>query len=197
MALVAKSATSQQIMRLQAGRAVNAVAELLRDKLHVPNIYIAPRPSIIAADVLAVDRGGAGDLHAVLIRTGKDFGTRPSKKPTSNREYQQEINAWYANIRKQVKQIHTQLMSLPAHYRYWAIPSSGKELLFGELAPLGLFSPDGIGRVGLIAITDKGELPPVAEIIITPERFRVDGAKLHNIETKLLDKVRPDIEVRI
>jgi hypothetical protein len=32
---------------------------------------------------------------------------------------------------------------------------------------------------------------------IAPERFRVDPAKLEAIETKLLAKGRPDIEVRI
>jgi hypothetical protein len=32
---------------------------------------------------------------------------------------------------------------------------------------------------------------------VVPERFRVDPAKLKAIETKLLAKCRPDIEVRI
>jgi len=52
-------------LRQREGRAINAVAELLRRKLSVPNIYLEPPPSLISADVLAVDRGGAGDLHAV------------------------------------------------------------------------------------------------------------------------------------
>jgi hypothetical protein len=37
----------------------------------------------------------------------------------------------------------------------------------------------------------------MAEMAIVPERFRVEPAKLKTIETKLLAKSRPDIEVRI
>jgi hypothetical protein len=87
-------------------------------------------------------------------------------------------------------------MSLPAHYRYLALSQSACDLVLGELRPV-LYSPDGIGRIGIIAISGGGEEPPRAEIVIAPERFRVDAAKLGNIEKKLLEKVRPDIEVRI
>ncbi len=62
---------------------------------------------------------------------------------------------------------------------------------------LGLYAQDGIGRLGIITITEKGTDSPIAEIVVTPERFRVDPAKLKAIETKLLAKSRPDIEVRI
>lgn len=46
---------------------------------------------------------------------------------------------------------------------------------------------------------ERGEEPPLAEISIAPERFRVDAAKLGKIEKNLINnkKVRPDIEVRI
>ena len=89
-------------------------------------------------------------------------------------------------------------MSLPAHYRYLAIPvpQINFELVMGELAPV-LYSPDGIGRLGVIRIIDRGEESPVAELAIAPERFRVDPVKLGKIEKTILEKVRPDIEVRI
>jgi hypothetical protein len=61
----------------------------------------------------------------------------------------------------------------------------------------GLFPEDGIGRLGVITIREKGEDSPTAEMAIVPERFRVDAAKLKSIETRLLAKSRPDIEVRI
>jgi hypothetical protein len=60
-------------MRQREGRATNAVVELLRRKLSVPNIYTEPPSSIIPVDVLAVDCGDAGDLDAVEIKLAKDL----------------------------------------------------------------------------------------------------------------------------
>ena len=179
-------------LRQQKGRAVNAVAEVLRKKLLVPSIYLEPHSPYIAADVLAVDRAGSGDLHAVEIklRVGDDF-RRPE-------DLDQMIGAWMQYIREATKKTRGHLMSLPAHYRYLALPHDSLSLLVGEIGP-HLYSPDGIGRIGIIAITDRGEEPPTAEISIAPERFRVDAVKLSKIEKNLIDnkKVRPDIEVRI
>jgi hypothetical protein len=86
---------------------------------------------------------------------------------------------------------------MPVHFRYLAILAESFDLALGELGRLGLFPADGIGRLGVIVIVEKGEGPPAAEMDIAPERFRVDPAKLKAIETKLLAKSRPDIEVRI
>jgi len=49
----------------------------------------------------------------------------------------------------------------------------------------------------VITIKDRGEESPVAEMAAVAERFRVDPARLSSIESKLLTKNRPDIEVRI
>ncbi len=92
---------------------------------------------------------------------------------------------------------HRQLMSVPAHFRYLAVPAGSFDALHGELLQLGLYAQDGIGRLGIITITEKGADSPIAEIALAPERFRVDPAKLKTVETKLLAKSRPDIEVRI
>jgi len=112
-----------------------------------------------------------------------------------------EINknnaTWYTKFSQLMQKIHQQLMSMPSHYRYLAIPSDSRDLVLGELGKLGFFNEDGIGRLGLITIVDNGNDPTVAELDIKPERFRMDPAKLKAIETKLLDKSRPDIEVRI
>jgi len=102
-----------------------------------------------------------------------------------------------SKYREKLQNIHRHVMSLPAHYRYLAIPADSFDLAFSELGHLGLFPEDGIGRLGVITIRKNGEEAPTAEIAIAPERFRVDAAKLKNIETKLLAKSRPDIEVRI
>lgn len=186
--MTVKSEARTLTARQQKGRAVNAVAELLRKRLSVPNIYIEPPSSVIAADVLAVDRAGSGDLHAVEIRIEIEFVRPPAPRANAPR------GGWI--LPERMKEIHARIMSLPAHYRYLAIPQGIRDVLVEELGDL-LYSPDGIGRIGIITVTDQGKEPPVAELSIAPERFRVDPAKLRSIETKLLAKVRPDIEVRV
>jgi hypothetical protein len=185
--MTVKSETRRLTARQQTGRAVNAVAELLRKKLSVPNIYLEPHSPLISADVLAVDRAGSGDLHAVEIKLESEFAK--SVAAVLNPKL------WtLTNVRMMMKRMHSPL--LPAHYRYLAIPKGSWDLSGGELGP-DLYAADGIGRIGIIAIIDQGEQPPIAELSIAPERFRVDAARLRSIETKLLAKVRPDIEVRI
>jgi hypothetical protein len=179
--------------RQREGRALNSVAELLRRILSVPNIYFEPPSALIAADVLAVDRAGAGDLHAVEIKL-LDKGPAPvsvSAKATS-------LAALQEKARKiQVESVYRQLMTIPAHFRYLAIPAESTERIRMDLLQLGLYAQDGVGRLGIIAITEKGVDSPKAEVVLVPERFRVDPAKLKAIETRLLAKSRPDIEVRI
>ena len=178
-------------LRQREGRAVNAIAEMLRKRLSVPNIYIEPHSSSFTADLLAVDRAGAGDLHAVEIKLQFEFlqkGLPRAEDPKA---------PWVKRMRKlRVRETVDRLMSLAAHYRYLAIPHESWDLVMGEVGPL-LYSPDGIGRLGIITITDQGLNAPTVELSIAPERFRVDATKLRNIETKFLAKVRPDIEVRI
>jgi hypothetical protein len=197
--MTVKEEVRKLTLRQREGRAVNAVAELLRRTLSVPNIYLEPPASLISADVLAVDRGGAGDLHAVEIKLARDLNPfeGQSRKPSSPKEHNEVYASWYAKYSEKLHGIHDQVMSLPAHFRYLAIPADSFDLAFGELAHFGLFPEDGIGRLGIITIREKGEAPPTVEIANAPERFRVDPAKLKAIETRLLAKSRPDIEVRI
>jgi hypothetical protein len=189
--VMAKSEARSLTVRQQKGRAVNAVAELLEKRLAVPNIYLEPRSPYIFADVLAVDRAGSGDLHAVEIKLEDELRGKSTVAAAI------DPKRWMlTQLKATSKVILAQLMALPAHYRYLAIPHSSWDLVMGELGPL-LYSRDGIGRVGIIAITYRGQDPPTAELSIAPERFRVDAVKLGNVEKKLLQKVRPDIEVRI
>ena len=105
---------------------------------------------------------------------------------------------WYPKFSEKIRGIHRQLMEMPAHYRYLAIPVASFPLVFGELAGFGLFPPDGIGEGwGVILITERIGSPPEAALSVIPERFRMNPTKLKSIETRLLAKSRPDIEVRI
>lgn len=181
--MAVKEETRKLTLRQREGRAVNAVAELLRRTLTVPNIYLEPPATLIEADVLAVDRAGAGDLHAVEIKLQEAPIAAILNPPRARQDM--------------VQSAHRQLMSMPVHYRYLAITAENFDALHGQLSNIGLFADDGIGRLGIIKIIEKGADSPTAEIAIAPERFRVDPAKLKAIETKLLAKSRPDIEVRI
>lgn len=178
--MAARAESWRLTQRQREGRAINAVAELLRRTLSVPNIYLEPPPSVIPADVLAVDRGGAGDLHAVEIKLSVEGA----------------ISGPRTRLLEIIKRSHRALTSMPAHFRYIAIQTSHLDRLQSDLSRQ-LYAPDGIGRIGIIAITEKGLNVPTAELVLTPERFRVEPAKLKAIETKLLSKSRPDIEVRI
>lgn len=179
--MTANQETLRLTPRQREGRAINAVAELLRRTLSVPNIYLEPPAALIAADVLAVDRAGAGDLHAVETKL---FDKKLIPGPRTR-------------LLEIIRSAHRMLMSMPAHFRYLAISIENFEALHEELSNLGLYARDGIGRIGMITITEKGTDSPIAELALAPERFRVDPAKLKAIETRLLAKSRPDIEVRI
>jgi hypothetical protein len=196
MPVIIKSESRPLTLRQKEGRAVNAVAELLRKTLSVPNIYLEPHSP--AVDVLAVDRAGSGDLHGVEIKLGNVLPGEKGKNPANTRALIQQIEGQRLHLKRRIEEIRKQIMLLPTHYKYLAVPQSSCDLMLKEMRPL-LYSPDGIGRIGIISITDQGEEPPTGEIVIAPERFRVDAAKLGKIEKNLINnkKVRPDIEVRI
>lgn len=156
--------------RRRHGRAVNAVAEYLRSHLRVPNIYIDPSVAALRRiDVLAADAAGSGDLHAVEVKL--------LTTPTGT----------------MAMRLHVELVkALPAHYKYLAIQRN----ITNTAADLGLFSTDGIGRVGVLLISESGDHVPTVELAIKPERFRVGPDDLARVE-KFLKNSKPDIYVRL
>jgi hypothetical protein len=164
------SRTSDLSVRKRHGRAVNAVADYLRSHLRVPNVYIEASVSGSSkVDVLAADAAGSGDIHAaeVKVLTGP---------PTST-----AIGTYIEQIK-----------SLPAHYKYVALPRNATSVNFG----IHLFSTDGIGRVGLFFISESEDLAPTVELAIKPERFRMNSAELSRIE-RFLSRAKPDMYVRL
>ena len=165
------------------GRIVNAIAQLLRERLTVPEIYLRPRcPVLAGVEILAVDHAGSGDVHGVQIASILE---RPSAV---------EILATFKRIK-----------SLPLHYKYLAIPDSSFEtptISGGFRGSLG-FDSDGIGRVGVITyppdfFDDDPSvfLTAVTALRIKPERFLLRGEKLAAVE-RFLAKRQPDMRVRI
>lgn len=195
--MAVKEETRKLTPRQREGRAINAVAELLRHRLSVPNIYIEPPNSVISADILAVDRGGAGDLHAVELKLADGTSFRESQNDPSSGAKGLFAAATRKRLwQEKLKTLHHQLMAMPAHFRYLAVPEESFNDFSAAFDQIGLFSEDGIGRLGIITVMQKGNQTPSAAVAVTPERFRVDGAKVRRIEMKLLT-LSPDIQVRI
>lgn len=156
-------------VRRRHGRAVNAVADYLRSQLRVPNVYIDPSGAgLNRVDVLAADAAGSGDIHAVEVKL---LG------PTLTKQMR-----LYVEIAKM----------LPAHFKYLAIPRNMTNIE----ADLRLFSADGIGRVGILLITESADRTPTVELAVKPERFRIDSAELIQIE-RFLSRAQPDMYVRV
>jgi hypothetical protein len=154
---------------------------MLRQRLHIPNIYLNPRiPGVPAVDVLAVDRGGSGDLHAVDIKLVVEL-----RSPAQRRTIVQTLKAY------------------PFHFKYLAIPEFAITESGSDFTTYSdLFDLEGIGRIGILSfgssIFDPSSFDSTDAVkeIIRPERFLVRGEKLTIIE-KWLAKAKPDIEVRI
>ena len=163
------------------GRVVNIVAALLRKQLQIPNIYLNPKiPGVTLVDVLAVDRGGSGDLHAVDVKLVVELHA-----PAQRRALVQTLK------------------TSPFHFKYLAVPEfaiSESGLDFTTYPDL--FDETGIGRIGILSfdssILDASSMSSVTavKVLVSPERFLVRGTKLILVE-KFLAKAKPDMEVRI
>jgi hypothetical protein len=179
------TATSPQRLthKQSNGRIVNKVAELLRKKLTVPQIYMRPRvPSLDGIGVVAVDHAGSGDFHGVEVRFGES-----------------SVNV------DDLEQLIARLKSMPLHFKYVALPDSvaSLELVQKMFSSRRVFDPQGIGRIGLISYSAallEGDLSHLDEepalLLTKPERFLLRGGKLETME-QFIVKTKPDISVRI
>lgn len=175
MTATASISTSTLDSRRQHGRAVNAVAAFLRDRLHLPNVYIEPKlHSSIKADVLAIDRAGSGDIHIAEIKLSPGLHDNRAN--------------WIQFVALK------QLSDVPAHFRYLVLPNTPKARSLREKNVL--FAPDGIGRVGILLLSQEGNAVPRVELLVEPERFRLDISNAERIE-RYLSRSKPDMFVRI
>ena len=125
-------------------RARNAVAEVLIKNLVVPKIFFeAPWTRKSVPDVLAIDRGGTGDVHVVEIKTGI-------------------LNARSALPR---------LLNVPANFRWIAVLTMLGERSYRISADL-LNPQHGPGRIGVIRVVMNTPDDRIsAEIEVSAERF--------------------------
>jgi hypothetical protein len=124
-------------------RARNAVAELLIKNLVVPKIFFeAPWTRTAIPDVLAIDRGGTGDVHVVEIKTG--------------------ILA--------AKSVLPQLLKVPANFRWIAVLTKLGDRSY-RLSHDLLSSQQGPGRIGVIRVMCTPDHTISAELEVSAERF--------------------------
>lgn len=146
--------------RQQIGRAKNALREYFVRKLAVPKIFFDAVWQNDQLDLLAIDRAGVGDAHALRF-------VRYERVQGSDSFAQNAVTTLKAA--GEVDRLH----SLPAQYRYVAVIGSTGGL-FLELTTdfkERTFPEDGIGRVGVLSIDfDKDD--PAIQVVIKPERFR-------------------------
>lgn len=150
-----------EVQEQQLGRAMNAVQEFLVHKLLFPKVYLDADWNGKKVGVLAIDRAGVGDVHAVHI-----VPVESDREPN-----------WQYLVIRAASLINDQielLYSLPAQHRYIALISfsSGLERFYPE-AELSrkMLAKDGVGRIGILHV-DLTEDDPSVRVILKAERFR-------------------------
>jgi hypothetical protein len=140
---------------------MNAVQEFLVHKLLFPKVYLDADWNANKVDVLAIDRAGVGDVHAVRL-----VPVEPIGEPD-----------WQYLVTKAAILVNGQIESiclLLAQFRYIALIgfSSGLERFYpnAELSRR-MLAKDGVGRIGILHV-DLTEDDPSVRVILKAERFR-------------------------
>jgi hypothetical protein len=142
------------------GRAKNAIQEYLVHKLLFPKVYLDAEFNGKAVDVLAIDREGTGDVHAVyLVYQGTDT-----------------LNALENSLANIAANIGVPPAKIVPHFIYAAIvnngPGSSKYVPSDQIIQ-NSFADDGVGRLGILYV-DLCEDDPKFQVrvILKAERFR-------------------------
>jgi hypothetical protein len=148
------------------GRAKNAVLAHFENQLSIPKIYIDAEWDGHHVDVLAINRDGVGDVHAVLLFSYLYF---ESGSPDVSHEFDME------------RKLLEELTGIPAQFKYIGIiDGKGRRSGFEPITSIKeeTFAPDGVGRVGFLLINLPEDAEPQILTVIKPERFRAKIAKL-------------------
>lgn len=161
----------EQEMKQDLGRAKNAVQEFLRSKLLVPKIYLDADWNGVPMDVLAIDRAGVGDVHAVkLVAVTTD---RQEDRPFVVTKATILANDESALL-KALPQVASWFRDQPMQFRYVALASFSPGLDRFEPTPglvRRMLADDGVGRIGILLVDLSSEEPRV-QAVLKPERFR-------------------------
>ena len=140
------------------GRAKNAVQDYLIHKLLFPKVYLDAEFNGKKVDVLAIDREGTGDVHAVYI------------------------NYQGADVENALETVVANIVSPPPpakilpHFIYAAVVNNGpgaSKYIPSEQIIQKSFAEDGVGRVGILYVDLCEEDPKFqVRVILKAERFR-------------------------
>jgi len=159
------------------GRGKNAVQDFLSHKLLFPKIYFDIVFNGVDVDVLAIDRNGTGDVHAVY----KVYqGTDPEGA----------LAAVAANIGPSPAKI------VP-HFIYAAVVNDGpgaRRFLPSEQIIQRSFAEDGVGRMGILFV-DLTEDEPRVTVVQKPERFR-SSKEIIELADQFVASHTPNWEIR-
>lgn len=163
---------------LNAGRAKNLVQEFLVRKLLFPKVYLDVEFNGKHVDVLAIDRFGVGDVHAVSIVY---LGDNPEGA----------IEIAIANSRG------VPPARVIPHFIYAAVVNDGAE--GGRFSPSERilqhsFAEDGVGRVGILYVDLSGPDPSI-RVILKPERFR-SSKEIVELADRFVAENTPNWEAR-
>jgi hypothetical protein len=145
----------QTEMQQDLGRAKNALQDYLIHKLLIPKVYLDADWNGAPVDILAIDRAGVGDVHAVRM-----------------------IQDYYVGeeILREVLRCVRAFRSFSSHYRYVAVVCGPPSLrkpheVVEETAIRESFAEDGVGRIGILYV-DLSNDDPSVRVILKAERFR-------------------------
>ena len=167
----------------QLGRAKNAILAFFERRISVPKIYIDADWDGQHIDVLAIDRDGVGDVHAVLLFA---------------REYSNEGELNPVIVGRSIKGKMEQFSAIAANYKYIAVVDldpylNRLPLVVADSLREESFSQDGIGRIGFIAVKAQVDEEPKVTLEIKPERFR---ARIAKIADEYIQQHEADWEIR-
>jgi hypothetical protein len=167
---------------VQLGRAKNAVLNHFERTLSIPKIYIDADWNGSHVDVLAINRDGAGDVHAALIFPLVHLGNGDLDL----------IDSW-----KLFDGLVEKLNILTAHFK-WIVAVGGRRsgsLSFDVYNKRRdkMYAPDGLGRIGLLQVVFEEHEEPTAQIVVKAERFR---AKVADLADTYMQAHSADWEIR-
>jgi hypothetical protein len=150
-----------------------------------PKVYMDADWSGIHVDVLAIDRDGSGDVHAVrLVRW--EPGHRDN-------------HGWSAFLEKRVAAVMKEYSGFPGHFRYVAVvctESNKQRWIPGKPSLSQSLAADGVGRIGILYVDVTEEDPRLQfQLLLKPERFR-SSKEIVELADRFVAEHTPNWEVR-
>ncbi len=168
---------------IQLGGAKNALLSYFENTLSIPKIYIDTEWAGLPVEVLAINRDGAGDVHAAVLISLATFG---------------EGGPGLMSVSKHFDEIVERLQRLPAHYKWIAVVDGrlSGTMSFDQYNQRRdkMYSQDGLGRIGLLQVVFQEQEEPTVHVVIKAERFR---AKVSELADNYIQAHNADWEIRV